>query len=308
VEHNLSDGFTAPSAKILVVDDINTNLKVAEGLLSPYNMKIDLALSGAEAIQKIKDNLYDLAFMDHMMPEMDGVEATKRIREFNGELPIIALTANAVSGTKEMFLSNGFNDFLSKPIDVIKLDAILKKWIPKEKQEKSAEEIKNSNQRNAQIIAVFCKDGAQKIEELRKCLETDNYSLYTTHVHGLKSAAANAGESELSELAKELETAGKNGDFAFIKEHNEPFLAALQKRLSSINEVLQANRKESADLETLKTELLKLRDVLCDFDFAAFSEIANVLRDFPQAENILQSALVGEYEEAISEIDALLNI
>jgi CheY-like chemotaxis protein len=270
-------------------------------------MKIDLALSGPEAIQKIKDNCYDLAFMDHMMPDMDGVEATKRIREFNGSLPIIALTANAVSGTKEMFLSNGFNDFLSKPIDVIKLDAVLKKWIPKEKQEKSTEKIKNSNQRNPQIIAAFCKDGAQKIEELRKCLETDNYSLYTTHVHGLKSAAANAGESELSELAKKLETAGKNGDFAFIKEHSEPFLAALQKRLSSINEVLQANRKESSDLETLKTELLKLRDVLRDFDFAAFSEIANVLRDFPQAENILQSALVGEYEEAISAIDALLS-
>jgi signal transduction histidine kinase/CheY-like chemotaxis protein len=134
--------FSAHKARILIVDDIGTNLKVAEGLMLPYKMKIDLCFSGAEAIAAVAKNRYDLVFMDHMMPEMDGIEATKLIREMSSEnphyaeLPIIALTANAVSGTKEMFLSNGFNDFLSKPIDVIKLNAILGKWIPKEKLEK----------------------------------------------------------------------------------------------------------------------------------------------------------------------------
>jgi CheY-like chemotaxis protein len=133
--------FSAHKARILVVDDIGTNLKVAEGLMLPYKMKIDMCFSGAEAIDAVTKNRYDLVFMDHMMPEMDGIEATKLIREKGSEnlhyaeLPIIALTANAVSGTKEMFLSNGFNDFLSKPIDTIKLNAILGKWIPKEKQE-----------------------------------------------------------------------------------------------------------------------------------------------------------------------------
>jgi len=128
--------FIAPEASVLIVDDIGTNLKVAEGLLLPYKMKIDLCFSGVEAIAIVNQNRYDLVFMDHMMPEMDGVEATRLIREKYADLPIIALTANAVSGTKEMFLSNGFNDFLSKPIDTIKLNAILVKWIPKEKQEK----------------------------------------------------------------------------------------------------------------------------------------------------------------------------
>jgi len=128
--------FIAPEASVLIVDDISTNLKVAEGLMLPYKMNIDLRSSGAEAIDAVNEKSYDIVFMDHMMPKMDGIEATKIIREKHTELPIIALTANAVVGTKEMFLSNGFNDFLSKPIDTIKLNAILGKWIPKEKQEK----------------------------------------------------------------------------------------------------------------------------------------------------------------------------
>ncbi|MCL2101527.1 MAG: transporter substrate-binding domain-containing protein [Fibromonadales bacterium] len=127
-----------PAGRVLIVDDLDTNLFVTQGLLQPYGLKIEIANSGFEALEKIKNNEYNIVFMDHMMPEMDGVETAKRIREFDEpqkrNLPIVALTANAVSGTKEMFLANGFNDFLSKPIDVLKLDAILKKWIPKEEK------------------------------------------------------------------------------------------------------------------------------------------------------------------------------
>jgi HPt (histidine-containing phosphotransfer) domain-containing protein len=222
-------------------------------------------------------------------------------------LPIIALTANAVSGTKEMFLSNGFNDFLSKPIDIIKLDAILRRWIPKEKQEKSNKETVNAALAIAPaILAAFRKDGAQKIEELKKCLETGDYSLYATHVHGLKSAAANAGYGELSELAKELEMAGKSGNFAFIKKHNDAFLAALQTCLNGISEILQADKKEPADFETLKNELLKLKGAINAFDLAAIDEAANALQAFEQTEDILQKILIGEHEAAISAIDNLL--
>jgi len=130
---------TFPNARILVVDDIPTNLKVAEGLLSPYNAKVDTCLSGVEAIELVKRNKYDLIFMDHMMPEMGGIEATAAIRKLetrnklsgnNGkQIPVVALTANAVVGMREMFIENGFNDFLSKPIDVSKLDEILDRWI-----------------------------------------------------------------------------------------------------------------------------------------------------------------------------------
>jgi signal transduction histidine kinase/CheY-like chemotaxis protein len=154
--------FTVPHARILVVDDISTNLKVVEGLLAPYQAAVDTCLNGLQAIELVKQKAsekleYDIIFMDHMMPEMDGVETTALIRQWEKEqytknfvefpqetpklllerpkgVPIIALTANAVAGMREMFIENGFNDFLSKPIDVSKLDEILDRWIPKEKR------------------------------------------------------------------------------------------------------------------------------------------------------------------------------
>ncbi|MDR3353783.1 MAG: response regulator, partial [Synergistaceae bacterium] len=135
--------FTAPGARLLVVDDIETNLKVAEGLIAPYKARVDTCLSGAVAVEMVKRGQYDIVFMDHMMPQMDGVEAAELIRGLELErggadgrhpVPIIALTANAVSGMREMFIEAGFNDFLAKPIDVSKLDEIIEKWLPREKQ------------------------------------------------------------------------------------------------------------------------------------------------------------------------------
>ncbi|MCL2008456.1 MAG: ATP-binding protein [Treponema sp.] len=135
--------FTISNARILIVDDIATNLKVAEGLLAPYRAKVETCLNGSSAVELIKQRAmhgenYDLVFMDHMMPGMDGIETTVAIRALEGEyfktIPIIALTANAVSGMREMFLEKGFNDFLAKPIDVSKLDEVLDLWISKKKK------------------------------------------------------------------------------------------------------------------------------------------------------------------------------
>ena len=132
--------FSAPDANILVVDDILTNLKVVQGLLSPYGMQVSLCKSGSMAIEAIKSNRYDMVFMDHLMPGMDGVETTEQIRRFGVEdeyfaqVPIVALTANAVTGMRDFFLENGFTDFMSKPVDTIRLNSVLEKWIPKEKQ------------------------------------------------------------------------------------------------------------------------------------------------------------------------------
>jgi CheY-like chemotaxis protein len=123
--------FTAPGARVLAVDDSRVNLTVIRNLLLPYKMRIDICLSGEKAVDLVKDNQYDLVFMDHMMPGMDGVEAMKEIREEESgrATPIIVLTANAISGMREMFLENGFSDYLSKPIDVAKLDQIVAAWI-----------------------------------------------------------------------------------------------------------------------------------------------------------------------------------
>lgn len=128
--------FIAPEAQVLVVDDNMMNLKVAMGLMKPYQLKIRTTDSGMEALRILKKQQFDLIFMDHMMPEMDGVETVRRIREMDGEyyknVPIIALTANAVSGAREMFLNEGFQDFLAKPIDIAMLERILKLWLPKD--------------------------------------------------------------------------------------------------------------------------------------------------------------------------------
>jgi signal transduction histidine kinase/CheY-like chemotaxis protein/HPt (histidine-containing phosphotransfer) domain-containing protein len=137
-EKKISPGFTAPDAQVLIVDDINTNLKIAAGLLAPYRMKIDTCNSGDVSVEMVKNKRYDMVFMDHMMPGMDGIEATARIRAFGEEyferIPIIALTADALAGMREMFLSKGFSDYLAKPIEPVKLNALVNKWIPRDKR------------------------------------------------------------------------------------------------------------------------------------------------------------------------------
>ena len=135
-----------PYGTVLVVDDVETNLDVAKGMMLPYGLTIDCAASGKEAIQMVRDQKtrYDAIFMDHMMPGMDGIEAVKIIREkIDGEyartVPVIALTANALIGNDKMFLANGFQDFLTKPIDMTKLDAILNKWVRNREKEQLPE-------------------------------------------------------------------------------------------------------------------------------------------------------------------------
>ena len=128
--------FTAPKARILIVDDNEMNLKVAKGLLEPLQMQIDTAGDGKQALDKIQETTYDIVFMDHMMPVMDGVETVHRIRAMEGEyfknVPVIALTANAVSGARELFFKEGFQDFVSKPIEMSHMEVVLRRWLPDE--------------------------------------------------------------------------------------------------------------------------------------------------------------------------------
>ena len=130
-----------PYARVLVVDDVQTNLDVAKGLMKPYDMQIDCVLSGQQAVSAIREGKvrYNAIFMDHMMPGMDGIEATRLIRQIDTEyaktIPIIALTANAVVGSEEMFLSNGFQAFVSKPIEISRLDAVIRQWVRNKEQE-----------------------------------------------------------------------------------------------------------------------------------------------------------------------------
>jgi CheY-like chemotaxis protein len=297
-------------------------------------------MSGTDAIEAVKENRYDLVFMDHMMPEMDGIETTKIIRELGYDLPIIALTANAVSGVKDMFLANGFNDFLSKPIDTVKLNSILVKWLPSSKQKKSNEEekvadeiidlkIEGINVKKGvkmtggtlelymRTLATFHKDGIQKIEETKASLEAGNYPLYTTYVHALKSASANVGAFDISDFAKELEVAGNRMNSAFISLNNAKFLGNLETLLGNIGKVLASDREKQqgpVDFEILKSKLGKLEEALEALDFDAINKASDDLQKFAQAdevgaglEKILQNVLIGEYDEAVLEIKSFFS-
>lgn len=125
--------FTDPDAHVLIVDDNPINLSVASGIIEPLEMHVDTAGIAAETIEKVRKTKYDLIFMDHMMPAVDGVETTHIIRRMvDGyeNVPIVALTANAMGGTREMFLREGMNDFLAKPIEVSEIVAMVRKWMP----------------------------------------------------------------------------------------------------------------------------------------------------------------------------------
>jgi CheY-like chemotaxis protein len=279
-EASFSFRFVTRDARILVVDDLPTNLTVARGLLAPYQMEIDTALSGEDAVNLVKKQHYDLVLMDHMMPGMDGVEAVELIRrwekeqgEASGRIPvsIVALTANAVSGMREMFLTKGFDDFLSKPIDVFKLDGIIAEWIPKEKQVKAGEtqgaekEPAQESLRQGlvipgvdtgrgiimcggtiesykQVLSTFRKDAEKRIDILRKVPDGSELASFVTQVHALKSASASIGADEISRMAAELEEAGKNGDTDFIGEN----LAAFRENLSGLVDLIKPALAEYA--------------------------------------------------------------
>jgi len=307
-DHESLWNFIAPDARILVVDDTKTNLIVVEGLLLPYQMQVDLCKSGEEAISAVLSRHYDLIFMDHWMPEMDGVETTKQIRCLGGadsyyrSMPIIALTANAISGTQDMFIENGLNGFLAKPIDTVKLNAVLEQWIPREKRKASTShgaasktiqkkqedaspgdlKIKELNvskgieltggslERYFETLNVFYCDGLEKAEQLKACLEKGNISLYTIYVHALKSAAVNIGAEELSNAAESLEAAGQRSDLDFIKAHTPRFLTALKSLSRSIHDMLLAYNEKKAgappDTEVLKTKLAGIKLALETLD------------------------------------------
>jgi CheY-like chemotaxis protein/HPt (histidine-containing phosphotransfer) domain-containing protein len=334
--------FTAPEAKILIVDDINTNLKVAEGLMLPYNMKVELCGSGVKAVEAVKGAHYDLVFMDHKMPGMDGMEATAAIRAWEKEkgteqVLIIALTANAVTGTREMFLANGFNDFLSKPIDMVKLNAVLERWIPKEKQKSGAVRIKEPQvfpkieiegldtekglfiaggrmEIYLETLAYFYRDGQAKIREIGESLEAKDLSLYAIYTHGLKSAAANIGAVELSQTAKALEAAGASGDSGYIEAHNAKFIEDMESLLNGINGLITAQggkAGDSFDREELKSELETLKTALEELDGGLINKTVDNLRKYAEAHDglirsISEKVLVAEYDEAIALIDTLL--
>ena len=318
--------FHAPDAKILVVDDIETNLIVASGLLSPYKSHITTCISGQEAIDIMLTQNFDIIFMDHMMPNMDGIEATKIIRNIGHNIPIIALTANAIVGAREMFLENGFDDFISKPIDIGKLNDVMIKWIPKDKQI-PVQHHKEQNQQTEttpqdyrqfdikgidanlgmsrvgggykiyqEILSVFHREATAKIPKLAKCIETGNWHLYTIYIHALKSASGNIGAATLAEQAVKLEDASKANNLDFVKENHNAFVEDLQTLLHNIKLHLTKTAKNGHqgdfDQKALEAALATLKVALETMDLPAIDPATDALEAFvgnPQINDAINS-------------------
>jgi PAS domain S-box-containing protein len=340
--------FKAPEAKVLIVDDISTNLRVSKELMSLYGLEAHTCLSGREAVELARANHYDIIFMDHMMPGMDGVEATSVIRSLGPDskyyqsLPIIALTANAVSGQREMFLKNGMNGFLAKPIDLQKLDSVLRKWLPREKRlaaEKdvregsSAEEraelfeipgisaetgLRNSGGSVAaylDILASFCADAREKAEQIEKCAENSDLGIYMALAHSLKGASLSVGAAEFGDLAARMETAARNGDADMIAMENGAFLAALRNLADSIIKTLEhlASAKPARQVRDLEPPQLEaLRTAITGMDIAAASRLVIEYSALPLNERALKNLsdienhiLLFDYDKAVEIIDSL---
>ncbi len=328
--------FQAPDAEILIVDDNSINLTVAEGLLRPLDMKIDTASSGKQAIEMVMEKDYDLIFMDHMMPEMDGLETTRYIRELGGKyekVPILALTANALSGAKEKFISNGMNDFVPKPIEIKNIIGKLRAWLPEEKirlftkeeQLRSRKEIREpelvieglntktglayagSKELYEKVLRDYYIVIDKKADLIAEYERENNIEAYTVEVHALKSASRLIGAEKLAKLAELLEFAGHEGNEALIHERTEELL---EKYLSyreilkefDVQEEAQDGEKEEIspeEFEGICEELLEAADML---DLDVMEELMDRLRSYAYGEE--EKEYLEQAGEAVQNIDA----
>ncbi|MCL2839530.1 MAG: ATP-binding protein [Defluviitaleaceae bacterium] len=214
--------------KVLVVDDVETNLYVASGLLRPYHLDIHTVDSGFAAIAKVQEgHVYDIIFMDHMMPKMDGIETTKKLRQLGYHGTIVAFTANAIIGNDVMFKKHGFDGFVSKPIDTRKLDQLLKQFI-RDKRVKNITPTVSPVVPDPALVDIFIKDAKKTAIILTEIIAAEDIKLFTTTVHAIKSALRTIGEPELSEKAAKLEAAGILSDISIINAQLPAFIHALE--------------------------------------------------------------------------------
>jgi len=231
-----------PYGSVLVVDDAESNLYVAKGLLARYKLKVETADSGYASLELVNGgNKYDIIFMDHMMPDMDGVETTRQLLALGYEDPIVVLTANIVMAQEEVYSKAGFAGYISKPIDTNVLDKTLMRLIHDKQppdvlaaaaQNNEPEIVEDSNAVSAELVASFLRDATKAIETLNNVIGREDISggqvkMYTISTHAMKSALFNINETELSSLAGTLEDAGHKNDTAVIKAKTPHFLELL---------------------------------------------------------------------------------
>jgi PAS domain S-box-containing protein len=313
-----------PYGRVLVVDDVESNLYVAQGLMIPYGLHFETANSGAEAIKKIKNgNVYDVVFMDHMMPVMDGITATRILRDSGYKHPSVALTANAISGQAEMFLSNGFDLFISKPIDSRELDMVLKELIRDRKPPEVLEAARREKHKAviapkknlAELKKYFVKDAESTVKVLENiyaksdALDDTDIESYTTAVHGIKSAFRNIGETMLSEFAFKLEKAGEARNIGVMADETPALIENLKTLIAKFKpqETFSVGEASPEEMLFLKEKLYELRTACETFNIRAAETVLTDLKQktWPRVidediNEISLSLLRGEFKKVVS--------
>jgi CheY-like chemotaxis protein len=302
--------------KALLVDDVDINRMIVITLLEDTGLEIDEAVDGSEAIKlfsKSTENSYDIILMDIQMPVMDGFEATMAIRRLgradSKTVPIIALTANAIVGNEEMFLSKGFQAFLTKPIDVVRLDSVIRQWVRDDRYEidglyidKGIERFSGDKDTYFDILRSFVINASAALESIQE-VDRDNLSRYTIIVHGIKGSSRNICAESVGDLAEVLEKAAKAGDYDFIVANNPPFLEVAWKLVLAINNIFTKidsgnpkPKKDKPDVEMLKDLLEACQNYDMDsIDFAA--------KELGSYEYESGGELVAEILESVSKFD-----
>lgn len=312
--------LVAKDAYILAVDDNPLNIMVIKSLLKDTEINIDTAENGDESIRLAAKNNYDVILMDHMMPGKDGIETMHEIRSDqnspNTKTPVICVTANAISGAKEQYIDEGFDDYLTKPIDSEKLEEMLIKFLPKEKIKMvnkndvpedvvdpmvhaELEALKDQDlidvEKGLQIsgspdayipILKICYDFADDwIYNLNECFKNGNLSEYTTRVHAVKSSLKTIGATELSEEAQKLENAGKEFDTTYINAHHEEFIDRCRYIKTILNRAFKKAGDPYAGMPLADDTLLSvvyesIRKAATDMDCNTLESIFEEMEDY----------------------------
>ncbi|MCL2187678.1 MAG: ATP-binding protein [Defluviitaleaceae bacterium] len=322
-----------PYGKVLVVDDVESNLYVAKGLILPYGISVETAASGHEAIERItRGEEYDIVFMDHMMPHMDGIEATQRLRKMGYNRPIVALTANAIAGEADKFISRGFDTFISKPIDIRELDMVLIRLIrenypadvvdaarlyvnPNKAQQDTGTPFQQALQQAA-MSDIKTAIGMLESIPLTNATEDENI-LFQTMVHGVKSSLLNIKETALSIRAQELEDASRQQNHAFIAEHAPKFIISLRTLIEKLPRAADTTKTQKnlspEDITYLKEKLSIIQEACRRIRKSAARAALDEVKTRPWSEEINRvldeisvNLLHGTFKRIVTAIDNAL--
>ena len=329
--------FTAPKAKVLVVDDTVMNLTVVKGLLKQTKIQIDTCESGYDCLKLVAKNKYDIIFLDHRMPGMDGIETLREIQLMtpnpNRHTPVISLTANAISGAREQYIAAGFKDYLTKPINSTHLENLIIKYLPEDKVNKTSADVETESVEAVNLpewltqveglntaegvehcgdvdlymeaLTVFAQSVETGADEIERYYKAEDWKNYTTKVHALKSSSRVIGALELSERAKRLEDAGNSGYTNEIKQDTEPLLKLYRSYSSKLQPLIQT---ESDDIDKPlidENELMEayeaMREIAASFDYDSLQFVMQSLDEYKLPDE--EAKRYKQIKEAAAKLD-----